>query len=452
MKTQRFIEQSKATATRLLYAYFIENNMEKVQACFSRQNPSFIGWGRQEVFCGYDNIFHTLTIRMHEIQRSRIQKMQVYVPYATASRCIVLVNCHISTELHTGYSLDIDCRMSFVLVNENDTAKILQLTVSVPPTTADIAVTATKRRHITAKLAADAAEYSPNGLKCCLTDAEYTATYVNRSLAVLAGYQAPQELLAATQGQLQNLVDARDLPKVQQAMQSLAEEGSTYTINYRLRTKQAGFVWILERGRRTLGMDGEPCIICAASPLLQPEDNSSYDLPQLPAPSYEIPTEAFLNISLDIVSSNTRAVAMQQLLQLASDLLQLAGIWVTDIRQSSQPMKLAAYYDASGMQPSELFLEQTGDEILSFFNTNGFAQCSDTRLLPAKYRPNFTLQGIRSFCQRLIKIEGQNAYIATFYQRDSQHSFTAHELEIICMTSQVISVLLNQDFFSEEHI
>ncbi len=452
MKTQRFIEQSKATATKLLYAYFIENDMEKVQACFSRQNPSFIGWGRQEVFCGYDNIFHTMTIRMQEIQRSRIQKMQVYVPYATASRCIVLLNCHISTELHTGYNLDVDCRMSFVLVNENDTAKILQLTVSVPPTTADIATTATKQHHITANLAADAAGYSPNGLKYCLIDAEHTATYVNRSLAQLAGYQTPQELLAATQGQLQNLVDARDLAKVRQVMQSLTEEGSTYTINYRLRTKQAGFTWILERGRRTTGTEGAPCIICAASPLLQPEDNSSCDWPQMSAHSYEIPSEAFLNITLDIVSSNTRDVAMQQLLQLASDLLQLAGIWVTDIRQSSQPMRLAAYYDASDMTPSELFLEQTGDETLRFLNSKGFAQCSDTRLLPAKYRPNFALQGIRSFCQQLIKVEGQNAYIATFYQRDSQHSFTAHELEIIRMTSQIISVLLNQDFFSEEQI
>lgn len=111
----------------------------------------------------------------------------------------------------------------------------------------------------------------------------------------------------------------------------------------------------MERGRRTTGTDGAPCIICAASPLLQPEDNSSCDWPQLPAHSYEIPSEAFLNITLDIVSSNTREAAMQQLLQLASDLLQLAGIWVTDIRQSSQPMRLAAYYDASNMTPSELF-------------------------------------------------------------------------------------------------
>ena len=451
MKTQRFIEQSKATVKALVYAYFIENNMGKVQACFSQQNASFIGWSRQEVFCSYANIFNAMAVRIHEIQRSRIENIQLFVPYATSSHCIVLLNCHISTELQTGYNLEVDCRMSIVLVNENDTAKILQLTVSVPPSTTDTATIANKRRHITAKLAADAAGYSPNGLKCCLPDTEYTATYINQSFATIAGYRTPQELLTATQGQLQKLVDERDLPKVQQAMQSLAEEGSTYTINYRLRTKQNSYTWILERGRRTTGTDGTPYIICAASPLLQSEDNSSCDLLQLPARSYEIPSEAFLNITLNIVSDNTRDEAMQQLLRLVCDLLQLAGIWVTDIRQSSQPMKLAAYYDSSSLPPPELYLEQTGDETLQFFNSKGFAQCGDTRLLPAKYRPTFALQGIRSFCQQLITIGGQNAYIATFYQRDSQHSFTAHELEIIRRTSQVISVLLNKDFFSEEH-
>lgn len=452
MKTQRFIEQAKAVTVDVIRAYFIENDMEKVQSYFSQQHTSFVGTGRYEVFPSYDNIFHTMAIRIHEIQRSRLQNIQVYVTFANEARCLTLMKCHITTELYTGYSIELDLRLSCVLINEEDGAKILQLTCSAPNDMQSTAQPNTRHRSAVERLAAAAANRSPSGISYHHIDAEYSAKYVNQTLATLAGYATPQEMLLATGGRLRELVDERDQDKVRQVIGSLTEDGSTYNINYRLRNKQGGFTWVLERGRRTTSDDGEPCIICSASPLLPPHSATSSNMPPWQAPSYEIPTEAFLRISLDIVSSNTKDAAMQKLLQLACDLLQLAGIWVTDIHYSSQPMKLVTYYDTDGLPPPELFLQETGDEILSFLNAKGFAQCSDTSLLPAKYYPTFAQQNISSFCQEPIKVNGQYAYIATFYQKDSQHALTAHELEIIRLTSKVISILLNKDFFSKEHL
>lgn len=435
----------------MLYTYFIENNMEKVQACFSQQTPSFIGWGKSEVFCGYCSIFRTLSNRIQEIKRNRIKNMQVYVPYATPDRSIVLVNCHICSELETGYNLETDCRFSYVYVNENGAAKILHLTVSVPPASDDNTLKH-RRNRITARLAAQAADHSSNGIKYCLLDEHFTISYANQMLSQLTGYQTPQQLLEETQGCLDNLVDERDLAKVKQAMRSLKEDSDVYTINYHLCTREGNTIGVLERGHLATGKSNTTYVVCCISPLLPATQEPAEGLPQPCAPSYEIPTEAFLKVALDIVYSNNGSDAMQQLLQLVCDLLQLAGIWLTDIHQSALPMQLVAYYDIDNVAPSQLFLTQTGNETLQFFNSKGYAQCTDTRLLPAKYQPNFCQHGITAFCQQLIKTGGKGAYIVTFYQKEQQHRLSARELEITKLTAQLISILLKQNYYSKEQI
>ena len=452
MKTQLFIEQSRQAAKHMIYTYFIENNMEKVQACFSRQAPSFIGWGKSEVFCGYCSIFRTLSNRIQEIKRNRIKNMQVYVPYATPDRSIVLVNCHICSELETGYNLETDCRFSYVYINEDGAAKILHLTVSVPTASTDDSTLKCRRNRITARLAARAADHSPNGIKYCRLDEHFTISYANQMLAQLTGYQSPQQLLEATQGRLDNLVDECDLANVRQAMGSLKEDGDVYTINYHLRTKNGNTVGVLERGHLATGKSTASYVVCCTSPLLPTPSAPGDVLPPHGMPSYEIPTEAFLKVALDIAYSNNGSEAMQQLLQLVCDLLQLAGIWVTDIRHSAQPMNQIFYYDIDGAAPPASFLAQTGNETLQFFNSNGYAQCTDTHLLPSKYRHTFMQHGITAFCQQLIKIDGENAYIVTFYQKEQQHSLSARELEITKITAQFISVILKQDYYSKEQI
>ncbi len=451
MKTQRFIEQSRQAAKHMLYTYFIENNMEKVQACFSRQNPSFIGWGESEVFCGYHSIYRTFSSRIQEIKRNRIKNMQLYVPYATPSRSIVLVNCHICSELETGYNMETDCRFSFVYINEDDAAKILHLTVSVPKDPDGGHALKCRRRRITSRLAAQAADHSPNGIKYCQINEPFTMSYVNQTLSHLAGYQSPQQLLEATQGRLDNLVDARDLATVRQAMASLKEDSAAYTINYHLRARNGQTVAVLERGHFAIGRSGAAYIVCCIAPLLPAAPAPANNVPPS-VPSYEVPTEAFLKVALDIVYSNKGSEAMQQLLFLVCDLLQLAGIWLTDIRQSALPMQLAAYYDIDNVPPPKRFFLQTGDETLRFFNSKGYAQCTDTRLLPAKYQPTFRQHGITAFCQQLVKSGGKAAYILTFYQKEQQHSFSARELEITKITAQFISILLKQNYYSKEQI
>lgn len=444
MTAQNFANQAQKLAISVLHAYFVEDDMEKVIAGFSHNCSSWIGWGKHEMYWNYDELYQTFASRTGEIYNT-MEDIDSCVLYQNDSICVVLVTCYIRSRVEMGYFMDEFGRFTFVIGKDNGEPKIFQLHSSnawkdlaqnevYPVVRATDSFRRFEQQLPSDGLAAAAAINTPNGLKCCRIEQNYPAIFINKAFYTMAGYEDMTDMLQHTNGALDKLVYSQDVPKVIQAMQSHMQ-GQPYTINYRLLRKDNTTLWVLERGQ-CVHLDDEDYLICSISPLLPDQEEFNYGtlIDYETMDKYKIPVELFLKVALDIVSSEETQTALEKIMQLCTNVLQLSGILVEKLHDD----KTATYhigYCEDGRQHITKPLQ-----VPYTFNSRGVNKCSDTCLLPTEYQHLSADYGIGSFVSKKIESNGRE-YVATLYNQ-SPHSWSENELEIICQTGKLLTLLL----------
>lgn len=272
-----FCRQAAANAEATLRAYFCDGKPEKSLSYFSRRCSSWIGWGETEIYPTYNDVFNTFTKRIDEIGSHIVTDMRSQIVFAAEDFCLVLVTCIITSAPQTGCCFSEHARFTFGMQNEDGEPKIVHLHSSVPwrlinsgevfPLSEGRKTFSEFAEHFNAaNLSALIANCTPNGLKCCLAEKGYPAVFVNKALCKLAGYSDMAEMLAATHGEIKNMVYAADRTRVSSAMAAHCGKGP-YTINYRLLRSDGTAVWVLERGVFTTDVNGNGYYICSIAPL-----------------------------------------------------------------------------------------------------------------------------------------------------------------------------------------
>lgn len=451
MDNKEFCRKAKQNAIDTLKSYFVEGNMGKVLSYFSKNCASWIGWGRFEIYPDYNEVFNTFTSRTDEILPEEMTDIESKILFAAEGVCVVLVTATISAKPQTGIFTEEFGRFTFTFNCENGEPKIVQLHSSVPwknlqpdeiyPLAEGSKAFLRHQQQLTAQnLPAFTAAHTPNGLKCCLAEKNYPAVYLNDALCRLAGYANSAEMLAATCGEIKNMIYSADLPKVKKVMASHCSS-EPYNVNYRLLRKDGTAVWVLERGQFVATDDDVDYFICSIAPLLPQDKNFNYgtlvDYEEIE--HAQIPMDLYFKAALDIFEKNNKQTATEKVLKLCCSIAQISGAFVKDIRQRGEYMPVIAKYFNSENDFAKV-LKCTPQDIARRFNSHGVNQCNDTDLLPKEYKDKLDALNVKAYLSKTIR---QNQ-VLTFVSLGAAHSWTESEKDLITQTARLLALILPQ--------
>lgn len=453
MKQSEFCKKAQQNAIAVLKAYFIESNMEKALSYFSKDCSSWIGWGENELYLNYPDVFNTFTRRTGDILRHTMDDTNSCVLFDGGNFCMVLVTATITPAPQTGTYFKETARFTFAFRAEDGEPKVVQLHSSAPWHKLQVgelypqeegskAFFKLEQQLDGSNLPAFTAANTPNGLKCCLVDKDYPAVYINKALYKLAGYNSMTEMLTATHGEMKNMVYAADLPKLKKVMATHCGS-EPYTINYRLLRKDGTAVWVLERGQFTPTDGDDDYFICTIAPLMQEQESFNYGtlVNYDDIASAQIPMDLYFKAALDIIEQNDKQTAMEKLMKLCCSMAQISGAFIKDIRRSGEFMPVVAKY-FNGSDEFTSLLKCTPEDIVNRFNSQGLNQCSNTVLLPKVYKDKLDALDVKAYLSKTIRTGGSDSYVLTFVSLGTPHNWTDSDKDFITQTSRLLALLL----------
>lgn len=455
MKQSEFCKKAQQNAIAILKVYFVESNMEKALSYFSKDCSSWIGWGENELYLNYPDVFNTFTRRTGEILRHTMEDTNSCVLFDGGNFCMVLVTATITPAPQTGTYFKETGRFTFAFRNEDGEPKIVQLHSSAPWHKLQVgelypqeegskAFFKLEQQLDSGNLPAFTAANTPNGLKCCLVDKDYPAVYLNKALYKLAGYNSMTEMLTATHGEMKNMVYAADLPKLKKVMATHCGS-EPYTINYRLLRKDGTAVWVLERGQFTPTDGDDDYFICTIAPLMQEQESFNYGtlVNYDDIASAQIPMDLYFKAALDIIEQNDKQTAMEKLMKLCCSMAQISGAFIKDIRRSGEFMPVVAKY-FNGSDEFTSLLKCTPEDIVNRFNSQGLNQCSNTVLLPKVYKDKLDALDVKAYLSKTIRTGGSDSYVLTFVSLGTPHNWTDSDKDFITQTARLLALLLDK--------
>ena len=455
MKQSEFCKKAQQNAIAVLKAYFVESNMEKALSYFSKDCSSWIGWGENELYLNYPDVFNTFTRRTGDILRHTMDDTNSCVLFDGGNFCMVLVTATIKPAPQTGTYFKETGRFTFAFRAEEGEPKVVQLHSSAPWHKLQVgelypqeegskAFFKLEQQLDGSNLPAFTAANTPNGLKCCLVDKDYPAVYINKALYKLAGYNSMTEMLTATHGEMKNMVYAADLPKLKKVMATHCGS-EPYTINYRLLRKDGTAVWVLERGQFTPTDGDDDYFICTIAPLMQEQDSFNYGtlVNYDDIASAQIPMDLYFKAALDIIEQNDKQTAMEKLMKLCCSMAQISGAFIKDIRRSGEFMPVVAKY-FNGSDEFTSLLKCTPEDIVNRFNSQGLNQCSNTVLLPNVYKDKLDALDVKAYLSKTIRTGGSDSYVLTFVSLGTPHNWTDSDKDFITQTARLLALLLDK--------
>ncbi len=455
MKQSEFCKKAQQNAIAVLKAYFVESNMEKALSYFSKDCSSWIGWGENELYLNYPDVFNTFTRRTGDILRHTMDDTNSCVLFDSGNFCMVLVTATITPAPQTGTYFKETSRFTFAFRNEDGEPKVVQLHSSAPWHKLQVgelypqeegskAFFKLEQQLDGSNLPAFTAANTPNGLKCCLVDKDYPAVYLNKALYKLAGYDSMTEMLTATHGEMKNMVYAADLPKLKKVMATHCGS-EPYTINYRLLRKDGTAVWVLERGQFTPTNGDDDYFICTIAPLMQEQDSFNYGtlVNYDDIASAQIPMDLYFKAALDIIEQNDKQTALEKLMKLCCSMAQISGAFIKDIRRSGEFMPVVAKY-FNGSDEFTSLLKCTPEDIVNRFNSQGLNQCSNTVLLPKIYKDKLDMLDVKAYLSKTIRTGGSDSYVLTFVSLGTPHNWTDSDKDFITQTARLLALLLDK--------
>ncbi len=129
-------------------------------------------------------------------------------------------------------------------------------------------------------------------------------------------------------------------------------------------------------------------------------------------------------------------------MKLCCNIAQISGVFIKDISRSGENMPVLARHFNSGSSFVNT-LNCTPEDIINRFNSNGINQCSNTALLPDKYKEKLDLLNVKAYLSKTIKANGCTNHVLTFVVLDEPHSWSEYEKDLITQTARLLALLLN---------
>ncbi len=456
MDRLELITKAVQVARTMLKTILLEQNAAKARSLFASQGGSWIGWNKN-AFVPDSSAFAKSYQHQYPcpMPASVLEQAQWQQLYADDEMCIIY--CQLVIPAADGGEPSC-ARFTFTLTADGDSVRILHLHSSLawkfmqneeiyPHQYATLFFHQLERQQAGSSADAFAATNAPNGIKLCKIQQQFPAVYVNKALCAIAGYSSMTEMLQATQGQLKKMIYHRDIPKVTQAMLS-HQNGTPYSINYRLLHKKGITIWVLERGQYVVDeLTSNEFFVCSIAPLELEQERFSYGalVDYAAISAHKIPIELFIKTALRLTSCTAGSEGVHKLLKMACDVLQASGVLLYDLHSKKDKLLIHAQcVSATGkLMPREQ--DYTTDEILSIFDQYDCCKCSSTQYLPEHYNHYIKAAGIQSIFSHIVRLNGAPAYIVSAYHTQKQHAWSANEAEIMQHLAKFMSLALQQN-------
>lgn len=88
------------------------------------------------------------------------------------------------------------------------------------------------------------------------------------------------------------------------------------------------------------------------------------------------------------------------------------------------------------------------EDVLASFNSQGFSQCSNTKILPDKYYTIVKEYNISAYLLKYFIVEDSKTskpatYVLAYYQYDIEHRWSENERDIVDQTAKFLRLMLN---------
>lgn len=470
--TEEFFQRAINTSKIILETYFTQGDVEKVATYFSKDICSWIGWAKNELYFGYEQLFKTMISRVNEIKRTTISNWVFKPLFVQNDICILYLSCDLKSELENAVFVSAHSRYTIVYRQEAMGLKIIHMHSSTPwkmlkdnevfPNTKGTEIFHLYEQQLHQyseheSLPATAAINSPNGLRCCKTTDDFAAIYLNEAFYTFAGYDSMTDMLVHTQGRLDKIVYHLDLPKVHNIMKTHLD-GTPYTVNYRILCKNNTTPkWLLERGKYFKQEDKPGYFICSSMPLNLNKDEFIYDnlfdIDEVREP--ELPVELYFRTILDMATKeNNNLVIFFKILRLCCNIFHISHAILERLDVNNNVEIIAQYtaekqHTLSLKDVDELSGKYIFEDLFASFNSQGFSQCSDTKILPDKYYNTIQKYNISAYLLKYFILENtktmkQETYVLAFYQYDVTHNWSENERDIVDQTAKFLKLILNR--------
>ncbi|MDY4919969.1 MAG: PAS domain-containing protein [Phascolarctobacterium sp.] len=454
-----FYQQAEQLAREMTSAYCERLDMDFFRNAFSQEQTYYVAWGKNEYYPSYDAICATLNERLTKPYYIDVQNVATEVIPVSASVCIVLLTAELSYRVPDAHYKKQLLRSSLVFRKEATGAKIVYLHTSPfkrinqllyikPESYGNKALEQVACDEAKLQLAHALFDDTPNGLVYFLISEHYPVVYRNQNLCKMLGYTDFADLLRCTKGQVQHIVYPEDLELVKSTLRAHIN-GVPYTLTYRLLTKEQRPLWVLERGVYVDdGLNGEDFYIATIIPIKRTQCKLNYgnllNYERLNNPPLSL--SHFLAQTLDYMDFTNRQHSIQQLLQHASETLQLHGIMLYRIEPNDGPLRPYLYYDSENELRPCFDHGRSWREIQSYFDDQGFSTCSDLKYIPEGLSYVAKPQHIRSTLTKSIIINNEVRYVFTAYYRFQPHDWTDKEQELMQEVAKLLTLLLDENF------
>ncbi|MGM9528765.1 MAG: hypothetical protein ACI3XH_02010 [Phascolarctobacterium sp.] len=454
-----FTKKAKAICLSSFMAYFIENDMAK--SCAHMPADRF------KSFCintlhnqvDYKDFLDYIMPTENFEDSAIVEDLQLQVPFATDELCVVMLTAKVYFIIDNGYKLSVDCCVSYVVVQKQDELEILHLHYSMPQNTVRNiklrqrdnslpSYTPPANTYVTKGAATAAGLYSPNGLMFYQISGKKQISFVNNTLLQLLGYASIEEFLAATQGQLQNIVTPSDWPSVQ-AQLSKEENGHIFNMNISFIRKDGSLIDVLFRGNFI--DNHNRYYVLSLTPLMVPEEQLYYgdfSLEKKFTEDYSISYELFLKIALDVFLQYGREKGIPYLLELCCSVLNAQHANISDVRDLQSPIKNIYNYAVAGYKP--IMPYNMPSRCVLYYAHKFNTYCYDNiESMPEPVRSFFTAKGIHSWLFQIITINNKESFLLHFLRQEKDKPWTENEKKIMHYACKIFQMVL--DTYAKNH-
>lgn len=265
------LNRAPQAALRLIQLYYVDNDWEGAMAYFDPEESTWIGLSEGAHAYRYEEI------RAFFEQGSRRSATYVLADpdfrLVASGEDFAVVMGRVRVELEQPGEAASACeqRMSFVFRLRGGALALTHLHVSMAgraPGQGDSlpdAVSRASYERIVRALKEKSAQVemivrtTAGGMKGSLDDAQYTFFYVNDELCSMLGYTR-EEFLAMSGGTAVGAVYPPDLPRALADCARCFAQGPEYQTEYRIRKKDGGLLWVMDKGRKVVNDRGETVI------------------------------------------------------------------------------------------------------------------------------------------------------------------------------------------------
>lgn len=454
-----FVEKAKAICLSSFMAYFIENDMKK--SCAHMPADRF------KSFCintlnnqvDYKDFLDYIMPTENFEDSAIVEDLQLQAPFATDELCVIMLTAKVYFIIDNGYKLNVDCCVTYVVVQKQEQLEILHLHYSMPQNTIRNlrlrqndknapSFNPSATTYLTKGAATAAGLYSPNGLMFYQVSGKKQISFVNNSLLQLLGYASNEEFFTDTQGQLRKLVVPTDWPSIQ-AQLAQEEHGRIFTMNASFIRKDGSLIKVLFRGNFV--DNHNRYYVLSLTPLMVPEEQLYYgdfSLEKKFTEDYSISYELFLKIALDIFLQYGREKGIPQMLELCCTVLNAQHASIADIRDLHSPFKVIYNYAAHGYEKI-MPLNMPSQCILYYAHKFSNYCYDDLDSMPEPLRSISEAQGLTAWMFQLITVNNKESFILHFLRQTKDNPWTENEKKIMHYACKIFQIIL--DSYAHTH-